>query len=125
MTCWQGEQSALLVLHPHSSKYLSVCICVVFYFGVLHYIHRTVFLLQKCILVSAVCVSFPLCVCTSSTSVLHVFLCMVMWLFLHMLYVCLVYVCVLPSVRRCSVPRAVESSRPADYCCLLQIYYSF
>lgn len=37
---------------------------------------------------------------------------------LHELYV-YVCVCVLPSVRRCSVPQAVASSRPSDYCCLL------
>lgn len=37
----------------------------------------------------------------------------------HMLYRLRVYMFVFPSARKCSVPRAVVSSRPSDYCCLL------
>lgn len=44
--------------------------------------------------------SMPVCFCVSAWTVC----------------LCL---CVLPSVRRCSVPQAVTSSRPSDYCCLL------
>lgn len=50
-------------------------------------------------------------------NVLYGCLCVYMYVYVHVYgRVC---VCVLPSVRRCSVTRAVVSSRPSDYCCLL------
>lgn len=53
----------------------------------------------------------------SSLSGLIFFQCVVMNV--HMLYRLHVYMFVFPSARKCSVPRAVVSSRPSDYCCLL------
>lgn len=50
---------------------------------------------------------------------ISIFPCLCVSVYLSSVWTICLCLCVLPSVRRCSVPQAVTSSRPSDYCCLL------